>query len=314
MAVRRADRSDNGSGGAVTAAHLQSHLDQAASEMGRIVRFRSQDGLSLAARIFAAPKSQRLPLFCLSGLSRNSRDFLALGRFFAHHPTEPRSVFAFDYRGRGLSESDSNWRNYKPLVEAQDLLSATALFGIHRAIVVGSSRGGIIAMMLGSLRPTLLAGVVLNDIGPVVEGTGLARIKKYLTARPTVRNLAEAIGVARRMNEGQFPGLSEGDWRAFVEAYFIDTGSGLTPQFDPNLAKSIPSPGRGVNRSRPSVAVCPTRTDSRRELYRAATPLRNEQIDRADPAGGDEHRRNRTRQARSRSSNRMNANRIAAAQ
>ena len=101
----------------------------------------------------------------------------------SRHPTEPRSVFALDYRGRGLSDPDPDWRNYTPLVEARDVLAAATALGIERAIVVGTSRGGIIAMLLGALRPTLLAGVVLNDIGPVIEGTGLARIKKYLTAR-----------------------------------------------------------------------------------------------------------------------------------
>jgi pimeloyl-ACP methyl ester carboxylesterase len=209
------------------------------SGAGRLVRFRSQDGLSLAARIFAARDAKRIPLLCLSGLSRNSCDFLALGQFFSSHPTESRPVYAFDYRGRGLSDPDPDWRNYKPLVEAQDLLAAVSLFGIDKAIVVGTSRGGIIAMMLGALRPALLAGVVVNDIGPVVEGTGLVRIKKYLSARHTVANLDEAVAVARRINEGQFPGLSEEDWRAFASAYFVDTGAGLAPQFDPNLAKSI---------------------------------------------------------------------------
>jgi pimeloyl-ACP methyl ester carboxylesterase len=206
---------------------------------GQIVRFRSQDDLSLAARLFSAGPANRLPLLCLAGLSRNSRDFLALGRYFSTHPAEPRRVIALDYRGRGLSESDRNWRKYTPMVEAQDVLTATTVFGIERAILVGTSRGGIIAMLLGALRPALIAGVVLNDIGPVVEGTGLARIKTYLSATRTAASWEEAVAMVRNMGGGQFPGISDEDVHAAAEAYFAPTDNGLAPQFDAKLLRAI---------------------------------------------------------------------------
>jgi len=205
---------------------------------GRVVRYRSQDGLQLAARIFDADLA-RLPLLCLPGLSRNSRDFLRLGEFFSQHPLEPRRVVALDYRGRGLSDPDPNWRNYTPLVEAQDVLAGAAALGLERAIIVGTSRGGIIAMLLGALRPALTAGVVLNDIGPVMEGTGLARIKKYLFARRNIADWNDATQAVRDICGSQFPGLNEDDWRAFAEAYFVETPQGLVPEFDPNLLKTI---------------------------------------------------------------------------
>jgi pimeloyl-ACP methyl ester carboxylesterase len=179
-----------------------------------------------------------LPLLCLPGLSRNSRDFIALGRFFSRHPDEPRSVIAIDYRGRGLSDSDPNWRNYRPVVEAQDVLTVAAVFGIEHAILVGTSRGGIIAMLIGALRPSLIAGVVFNDIGPVLEGTGLARIKSYLSTRRTVASLDEAVALLRSISGAQFPGLTQDDWRALADAYFADTKRGLAPQYDPNLRKT----------------------------------------------------------------------------
>jgi pimeloyl-ACP methyl ester carboxylesterase len=205
---------------------------------GRVVRYRSQDGLLLAARIFDAD-STRLPLLCLPGLSRNSRDFLRLGEFFSQHPREPRRVVALDYRGRGLSDPDPNWRNYTPLIEAQDVLAGAAALGLERAILLGTSRGGIIAMLLGALRPALIAGVVLNDIGPVIEGTGLARIKQYLSARRKVADWNDAFKVVRDIGSNQFPGLSDEDWRALTEASFIETPNGLVPEFDPNLLKPL---------------------------------------------------------------------------
>jgi pimeloyl-ACP methyl ester carboxylesterase len=206
---------------------------------GRVVYFRSHDDLLLAARIFEAAQSDRLPLLCLPGLSRNSRDFLALGRFFSTHPTEPRRVIALDYRGRGLSEWDRNWRNYTPIVEAQDVLAGATALGIDRTIVVGTSRGGVIAMLLGALRPGLIAAVVLNDIGPVVEGTGLARIKTYLAVVRPVGSWEDAVAVIRQMGSGQFPGISEEDLHASAEAFFAPTDKGLAPQFDPKLANAL---------------------------------------------------------------------------
>ena len=208
--------------------------------VGQVSHFRSQDGLKLAVRVFpAASDSERLPFLCMPGLSRNSRDFIGLGRYFSQHTSEPRTVIAVDYRGRGLSDPDPDWRNYKPVVEAQDLMAAAAVHGVDRAILVGTSRGGIIAMLLGALRPAMIAGVVLNDIGPVIEGTGLARIKNYLSAPRNVRNWDEAVTLVLETAEGRFPALSDGDWVAQAEAYFAESGTGLAPQYDRNLLKMI---------------------------------------------------------------------------
>lgn len=239
MADRRDDPRDLSrptAGPSIRSTHMPVH-----DPAGRILRFRSQDGLQLAARIFDAPRSERLPLLCLPGLSRNSRDFVKLGQFFSEHPSQPRRVVALDYRGRGLSDADPDWRNYTPFVEAQDVLAAAALLGLERAILVGTSRGGIIAMLLGALRPAMIAGVVLNDIGPVLEGTGLARIKAYLSTRRTTRSWDDAVAVTRDIAGGRFPALNEDDWRAFAEACFAATPAGLAPQFDPNLLRIVES-------------------------------------------------------------------------
>ena len=228
MAGRRADAAVNRATG--HSGHVQD---------GRIERIRSQDGLLLASRIFDTADAGRLPLLCLPGLSRNSRDFIPLGRFFATHPQQPRRVVAVDYRGRGLSDPDPDWRNYRPVVEAQDVLSIAAAFGIERAILVGTSRGGIIAMLIGAMQPALIAGVVLNDIGPVLEGTGLARIKSYLSSRRSVASWEEATAALRSFSEAQFPDLTPDDWRMAAKAYFDESRDGLAPQYDHNLRKTV---------------------------------------------------------------------------
>ena len=126
-----------------------------------------------------------------------------------------------------------------PSSRRRTCLSVAAALGIERAILVGTSRGGIIAMLLGVLRPALIAGVVLNDIGPVLEGRGLARIKTYLSNRQAVASWDEAIALVRATSEAQFPALSEADWRSVASAYFTETRSGLAPQFDPQLRKTV---------------------------------------------------------------------------
>lgn len=236
-----ADRRGDARGSAAALLAPQNRSDDAE---GRVVRMRSQDDLSLAVRVFEvaaadASKPARLPLLCLPGLSRNSRDFLALGQFFSQHASEPRRVIAVDYRGRGLSDADPEWRNYRPVVEANDALTIAAVLGIERAILVGTSRGGIISMLLGALRPALVAAVILNDIGPVLDGRGLARIKAYLSNSHVVSSWDEAVASLRSTFAAQFPSLSESDWRAFANAYFAATRKGFAPQFDPNLRRTV---------------------------------------------------------------------------
>ena len=193
----------------------------------------------LAARMFGRHQPHRLPILCLPGLSRNSRDFIALGRYFCQDAGRKRQVFAVDYRGRGHSGYDRNWHNYTPLTEAHDVMAAAAALGIAEAVLVGTSRGGLIAMILGALRPGLMAGVVLNDIGPIVEGTGLARIKRYLTGNGAVASWEAAEQAVHRVNSAHFPALGEDDWRAFTRAIFAETDGQIRPDFDPKLVNTV---------------------------------------------------------------------------
>src|SRR5579871_5478094 len=114
----------------------------------REVHYRSSDGLALFVRDYGPRLSPWLPVVCLAGLSRSGRDFDQLGKMLAGDPERPRRVLALDYRGRGRSAWDGSSDNYNPLTEMGDVFDGMAALGVPRAVVVGTSRGGIIAMLM----------------------------------------------------------------------------------------------------------------------------------------------------------------------
>src|SRR5260221_4043182 len=125
-------------------------------------RLGAQAGLALTSRDYGDPRPPRLPLVCLTGLTRNSADFADL----ADRHAGERRILCLDYRGRGRSAYDSDWRNYDPLIYVSDIAHLIAANDVHRAVVVGTSLGGVLTMALAVLKPTTLAAAVLNDIGP----------------------------------------------------------------------------------------------------------------------------------------------------
>jgi pimeloyl-ACP methyl ester carboxylesterase len=125
----------------------------------------AKDGLRLHALDYGDRHSTRLPVVCLPGLTRTVEDFAT----FAAALASDRRVLSLDYRGRGRSDYDPNPEHYAIPVEAADVVTVMAALEAMPAIIVGTSRGGLIAMTLAAERPELLAGVVLNDIGPVIE-------------------------------------------------------------------------------------------------------------------------------------------------
>ena len=197
------------------------------------------DGLRLFARDYGPPAAPTLPVVCLPGLSRNSRDFHDLALALATDARSPRRVLALDYRGRGRSDFDPDWGNYDVKVELADVLHVLTAAGVHEAVFVGTSRGGIITMALSAARPALLRGAVLNEIGPVLEPEGLARIKGYVGKLPTPRTFDEGAAVMRDIWGAQFPAFAEADWRAMARGTWREADGGLALDYDPNLAKPL---------------------------------------------------------------------------
>lgn len=201
--------------------------------------YTSTDGLRLHARIYGTDIADAVPVVCLPGLTRNARDFHELALFLSHRRHMPHKVIAFDYRGRGLSAYDQNWQNYNVAVETNDILAGLDALEVEHAAFIGTSRGGLIIHVLAALRPALLKAVVLNDIGPVLEGEGLAHIRAYLDGAPSPTDVDHAVAIQRAVHGHAFSALREEDWRRFVSAiYRIDDGIPV-PDFDPALLKTV---------------------------------------------------------------------------
>jgi pimeloyl-ACP methyl ester carboxylesterase len=190
----------------------------------------AQDGLQLYYRDYGDRLSPRLPLLCLTGLTRNSEDFADLATHFAG----TRRVICPDYRGRGRSAYDPDWRNYDPMVYLGDIGHILMANDIHRVIVIGTSLGGLLAMGLAVMRPTSIAAAVINDIGPDVDPTGLARIIDFIGIDRPQPDWPSAVAMLRKA----LPRLAIRDaqwWERFARATYREGTDGML-HFDWDVA------------------------------------------------------------------------------
>jgi pimeloyl-ACP methyl ester carboxylesterase len=199
------------------------------------------DGLRLHVRRYGRRSWPALPVVCLPGLARTQADFERLADALSGDATQPRPVFALDYRGRGQSDYDRDISHYAFQTELADVLAVIAALDCMPAVFVGTSRGGILAMLLAAVRPGAIAGCVLNDIGPVIEPQGLMRIKGYVGKLPQPRSFEEGAEILRRLFSGQFPKLGHEDWLAAARRTFKEADGALVPTYDVGLAKTLAS-------------------------------------------------------------------------
>ena len=200
--------------------------------------FRAQDGLRLFYRDFGDPLSEALPLLCLPGLTRNARDFAGIAR----REMRRRRVICPDYRGRGRSQRDTDWRNYRPPVLLRDIVHLMAAADLGRVIVCGTSLGGLLAMALSIVQPAALAGVVLNDVGPELNPEGLARIRDYVGRPAKVSSWEDAVAFVKRVY-GETGERSDQDWLGVARGTFTEAEDGrLMLDYDPQIAKTLEGP------------------------------------------------------------------------
>jgi pimeloyl-ACP methyl ester carboxylesterase len=211
----------------------------ATAEGWRSIFVTAPDGLRLHVRSYGSPIARGLPVVCLPGLARTTVDFDALATTLSSDAAAPRRVIALDYRGRGRSDYDQNYENYSLAVELADVSAVLTALGVGPAVFVGTSRGGLITMLLAAQRPTLIAGAILNDIGPVIEPKGLMRIKGYVGKLPEPRSYEEGAEILRRLFDAPFPKLDPEDWLAYARRTWREQDGRLVPDYDVNIAKTL---------------------------------------------------------------------------
>ncbi len=195
--------------------------------------FTTSDGV----RLHYEDEGTGLPLLCLSGLTRNARDF----DFVAPHLGAARLI-RMDYRGRGQSD----WADHSTYTvprEARDALELLDHLGLEKAAVLGTSRGGLIAMMLAATAHDRLLGVAMNDIGPVVEPAGLEVIMGYLGREPGFDSFDQMARARKKALEASFPDVPLERWRKEVTHTHVETDKGVRLNYDPALRRAVEEAG-----------------------------------------------------------------------
>jgi pimeloyl-ACP methyl ester carboxylesterase len=198
--------------------------------------FEASDGTRLYARDMGPESSPLTPLLCLPGLTRHSRDFEPVFDRYA----SVRRVIAMDFRGRGRSAFAVDPASYRVDVELQDTLAFLKNLGVTSVALLGTSRGGIVGLLMAAFAKPFLAGLMLNDIGCVLQTDGLQRIKDYVgkpKCHPTWDDVARTIASGAR----GFANVSHAQWLQVVRRIYVETDQGICPSHDPRLANTLPS-------------------------------------------------------------------------
>ena len=195
-------------------------------------RFVAPDGIGLAWQ----EEGAGVPLLCLPGLTRDNADFDDLAAALGGR----HRLIRLTFRGRGLSDRDSEFLNYNPGREAEDVVAFIDHLGLDRVVVVGTSRGGLVALVLAAIAKPRLAGVLFNDIGPEVAPGGLEVIMSYLGIPPKPQTFPEVAAALKARMGAAFPGLPDARWEVLARRWFREEpGGGIGLAYDPRLRDAV---------------------------------------------------------------------------
>jgi pimeloyl-ACP methyl ester carboxylesterase len=199
----------------------------------------SSDGLRLYCRVYSAQRPGGLPVLCLPGLTRNSRDFVAL----AAHLRAEHEVLSADLRGRGRSAWDPDPSHYQLPTYVQDAWSLLDSRAVTRVLVVGTSLGALIGMLMAATHSDRIAGIILNDAGPEIDPVGLRRIAGYAGKLPAVSSWAEAAAQAKSVYGLALPGLSDEEWLEYARCGYRENAERVpVPDMDPKISEAFTKP------------------------------------------------------------------------
>jgi pimeloyl-ACP methyl ester carboxylesterase len=210
------------------------------NENGRT--YQSHDGLELFYRDFHedAPGT---PVICLPGLTRNSRDFIHV----AEHIGARRRVLAPDFRGRGYSARDADWKNYHPGTYVTDTWTLLDTLQVDNVIVIGTSLGGLCAMAMAAMNADRLAAVIMNDVGPEINPAGLERIQSNVGKQVPAKSWAEAADQAFEAYGYAMPGLPRAYWERMAWRAYRDGPDGVPVlDYDQNIGRAVREVGAQV--------------------------------------------------------------------
>lgn len=201
-------------------------------------QYRSACGrLGLFARDYQGVAAQGAPpILLMHGLTRNSADFEPL----AAHLAGRYRLIVPDQRGRGRSDYDPDPANYRPDLYVQDMLALLDGLGLEQVALVGTSMGGLMAMILAAIAPQRVGPVVLNDVGPEVATEGLARIASYVGSGQPLSSWDAAADACAAINREAFPDFGPANWLAFAHRTFRELSDGrLAFAYDPAIAAAF---------------------------------------------------------------------------
>lgn len=203
----------------------------------------SSDGLRLHYRDYSG-KESRPPILCIPGLTRNARDFEGIAARLAGD----WRLICVDLRGRGESGHAKDPSTYNPLVYLQDIETLIAALGLRRFILLGTSLGGLVTMLLAMTGSERIAAAVLNDIGPQLEPAGLDHIRSYVgrsQSWPTWLHAARALCEAQRE---RYPDWTLDQWLVFAKRICRLSGNGrILLDYDMKIAEAIRLPAPAVD-------------------------------------------------------------------
>ncbi len=198
-----------------------------------MAHFTTSDGLKL----FYTDEGKGLPILCLAGLTRTTVDF----DYVTPHLHDCRLI-KMDYRGRGQSDFDPDWKNYALPVECRDALELLDHLGLEKVAVLGTSRGGLNAMGLAMGAKDRLLGVALNDVGPVIDPKGIETIKDYIGRNPAAKTHEEAAAAMERAFP-EFKNVPEGRWLEESRKHYTQDEDGLHITYDKHLRDAVLAAG-----------------------------------------------------------------------
>lgn len=197
--------------------------------------FTSPDGLKLFYRDYNVAPKGSLTVLCMPGLTRNSKDFEEI----AAHLAPQYRVICAEQRGRGKSAWDPDPSRYRPDVYLADMMALLAHLGISEIVAFGTSLGGLMTMMMAAKHPGVIKAAIINDIGPELDPTGIARIKSYVGKGTPPATWDEAYANVKGFSVGVYPNFTEANWRWFTHKLYADKNGKPEISYDPAIGKTF---------------------------------------------------------------------------